>query len=318
MKALQMTRFGVPQDVVELVDLPEPEAPKADEVLAAVEFAPINNSEILKITKRYALLPDSFPAGLGNEGVARILSVGRAVTALKPGDRVIIPPTLSSWRERLIIPAAGLFALPSADPQQLSMLSINPPTAALLLSEYVDLKPGEWVLQNAGNSGVGRSVIAIAKSRGLRTISIVRRSELIPELRALGGDVVVLDQPNLAATIAKETANAPIRLALDGVGGDSTATLSACVAHGGTVVLYARTSTPTVTGLDLIFRNVALRGFWMFYPQFASKLLEPMKLAAHLVAEQKLHVPVAATYPLSAFVPALVHAQSGGKVLFKI
>jgi NADPH-dependent curcumin reductase CurA len=51
--------------------------------------------------------------------------------------------------------------------QQLAMLAINPPTAALLLSEYVDLKPGEWVLQNAANSGVGRWVIAFAKTRGL-------------------------------------------------------------------------------------------------------------------------------------------------------
>ena len=49
MKALQMAKYGAPQGVVELVDLPEPEAPKADEVLVAVEYAPINHSEILKI-----------------------------------------------------------------------------------------------------------------------------------------------------------------------------------------------------------------------------------------------------------------------------
>src|SRR5258708_6816455 len=179
MKALQMTRYGVPQEVVELVDLPEPEAPKADEVLAAVEYAPINHSEILKITQRYPLLP-----------------------------------------------AAGLFALPSgADPRQLSMISINPPTAALLLSEYVDLQPGEWVIQNAGNSGVGRSVIAVAKSRGLRTVSVVRRPELIDELREQRGDVVLVQGPDFAASVAKETANAKIRLALDRVCGGSTAAL---------------------------------------------------------------------------------------------
>ncbi|MCU1278269.1 MAG: Alcohol dehydrogenase GroES domain protein, partial [bacterium] len=197
MKALQMTKYGAPQEVVELVDLPEPEAPKADEVLAAVEYAPINHSEILKITKRYPLLPSSFPAGVGNEGVARILSVGRAVTGLKPGDRVIVPPTHSAWRERVVLPAAGLFALPGgADPRQLSMLSINPPTAALLLSEFVDLQPGEWVIQNAGNSGVGRSLIAVAKSRGLRTVSVVRRPELVDELREQGADVVLLEEPD--------------------------------------------------------------------------------------------------------------------------
>ena len=323
MKALQMTRYGVPQEVVELVDLPEPEAPKADEVLAAVEYAPINHSEILKITRRYPLLPASFPAGVGNEGVARILSVGRAVTGLKPGDRVIVPPTHSAWRERVVLPAAGLFALPGgADPRQLSMLSINPPTAALLLSEFVDLQPGEWVIQNAGNSGVGRSLIAVAKSRGLRTVSVVRRPELVDELRGQGGDVVLLEGPDFAATVAKETANAKIRLAIDGVAGESTAALSGCLAHGGSVVLYSVISgKPGVAnGLDLIFKDIVIRGFWLYSPQFRSspKLLEAMKLGAQLVAEGKLHVPIAATYPLTSVATALTHAEKGGKVLFSI
>lgn len=323
MKALQMSNYGVPQEVVELVDLPEPEAPRADDVLAAVEYAPINHSEILKIIRRYPLLPASLPAGVGNEGVARILSVGRAVTGLKPGDRVIVPPTHSAWRERVVLPAAGLFALPGgADPRQLSMLSINPPTAALLLSEYVDLQPGEWVIQNAGNSGVGRSVMAVAKSRGLRTVSVVRRPELVDELRDQGGDVVLLDAPELAATVAKETANAKIRLAIDGVAGESTAALSGCLAPGGSVVLYSIISgrPPVASGIDLIFRDIAIRGFWLYAPQFRSspKLVEGIKLGAQLVAEGKLRVPIAATYPLASAATALVHAQKGGKVLFAV
>ncbi len=323
MKALQMTKYGVPQEVVELVELPEPDAPKADEVLAAVEYAPINHSEILKITKRYPLLPSSFPAGVGNEGVARILSVGGAVTNLKPGDRVIIPPTHSAWRERVVLPAAGLFALPrGADPRQLSMLSINPPTAALLLSEFVDLQPGEWLIQNAGNSGVGRSVIAIAKSRGLHTVSVVRRPELVDEVRGHGGVVVLLEGSDFAATVAKETANARIRLAIDGVAGESTAALTSCLAPGASVVLYSIISgKPGVAnGIDLIFRNIVIRGFWIYSPQFRSspKILEAMKLGARLVAEGKLHVPIAATYPLASVATALTHAQNGGKVLFEV
>src|SRR2546425_4584369 len=74
------------------------------------------------------------------------------------------------------------------------MLGINPPTAALLLNESIDLRPGDWVAQNAANSGVGRSLIAIAKARGLKTINFVRRPELVPELQAVGGDLVIVDQ----------------------------------------------------------------------------------------------------------------------------
>jgi trans-2-enoyl-CoA reductase len=323
MKVLQMSKYGVPHEVVELVDLPEPEAPSADEVLAAVEYAPINHSELLKIMGRYPLLPTSLPAGVGNEGVARILAVGRAVTALKAGDRVIIPPTHSAWRERILLPAAGLFALPDgADPQQLSMLSINPPTAALLLSEYIDLKPGDWVIQNPGNSGVGRSVIAIAKSRGLHTVSLVRRPELIADLRDQGGDVVLLDGPDLAATVATATSSAKIRLAIDGIAGEATAALSGCLAPSGTVVLYSIISgKPGVaSGTDLIFKDTAIRGFWLYSPQFrgSPKAVDAMKLGAQLVAEGKLHVPIAASYPLASAALALAQAQKGGKVLFAV
>jgi NADPH:quinone reductase-like Zn-dependent oxidoreductase len=323
MKALQMLRYGAPPEVVELADVPEPAAPGAGEVLVAVEYAPINNSELLKITNRYPIRPASFPSGVGNEGVARILSVGSGVTGLKPGDRVLVPTGVDTWRERILLPAASLLPLPPrADPQQLSMLSINPPTAALLLSEYVDLTPGDWVLQNAANSGVGRSVIAIARDRGVRTVNIVRRAELVDDLISQGADVVLVDGPDLAARVAKSTANAGIKLALDGIAGDGTAVLCGCLAPGGTVVLYAvvKGALATTSAFDLIFRDVAVRGFWLYRPPFKEnpKVVEAMKQGARLIAEGKLRFPVTATYPLTSASAALANAQKGGKVLFKI
>jgi NADPH:quinone reductase-like Zn-dependent oxidoreductase len=321
MHALQIAHFGTPAEVVQLASLPEPDAPAAGEVLAAVEYAPINHSEILKIEGHYPLLPASFPAGVGNEGVARILAVGSNVTDLAIGDRVLIPQTHYAWRERLVMPAAGLFALPAgADPRQLSMLSINPPTAALLLSEFVDLKPGDWVIQDAGNSGVGRSVIAIAKHLGLRTVSLVRRQDLVQELCAAGGDVVLVDGPDVRVRVAAATANAAIALAIDLVGGESTALLAACLAPAGVVVVYSVLGSRSIVanGLDLIFRDIVIRGFWIYGPRYRSspKIAAAMKLGAQLVADGKLNVPIARTYPLTAAAEALSHAEGGGKVLF--
>ncbi len=218
MYALQISTFGKPSDVVERVTIPDPDDPGANEVLVAVEYAPIDFSDLLMITGQYGVLP-SLPTGLGSEGVGRILSVGEEVNNLKVGDRVLIPFSHSSWREKIMLPSTDLFPLPQgADPQQLSMLGINPPTAALLLSEFVELSPGDWVIQNAGNSGVGRSVIAFAKDRGLRTVSLVRRQELIDELVAAGGDIVLVDGAEASARVAEATGNAQIALALDGVG----------------------------------------------------------------------------------------------------
>jgi len=58
---------------------------------------------------------------------------------------------------------------------------------------------------------------AIAKSLGLRTVNVVRRDEVVAEMKALGGDVVLVDGPDLAKRVAAETGTAPITLALDGV-----------------------------------------------------------------------------------------------------
>ncbi len=322
MYALQISRFGEPSDVLELVKLPDPHDPLANEVLVAVEYAPINGSDLLTIRGQYGRLP-SLPTGLGFEGVGRILSVGGEVDDLKVGDRVLLPSSSPSWREKVILPSTGLFPLPqNADPQQLSMLSINPPTAALLLSEYVELKPGDWVIQNAGNSGVGRSVIAFAKDRGLRTVSLVRRQELIDELVAAGGDIVLVDGAEISARVAQATGNAKVALALDGVGGEAMLSLSSCLSPGGTLVLYfAVSSKPGLASfVDLVFRNVTIRGFWLANPAFRAspKVVEAIKTGARLIAEGKLHMPVAATYPLVAAKEAIAHAQRGGKVLFKL
>src|SRR5258708_22929377 len=105
------------------------------------------------------------------------------------------------------------------------MLSINSPAAALLLEAFVTLEPGDWIVQNAANSGVGRAVIAFAKQKGVRTINIVRRSELIHELKETGADVALLAGPNTAAEVHHATSGAVARLAVDAVSGDATVTL---------------------------------------------------------------------------------------------
>ena len=84
MHALQITTFGDPSEVVELVEIPDPDAPSAGEVLIAVEYAPINTSALLLIRGRYGVRPP-LPTGVGNEGVGRILAVGEGVDQTRSG-----------------------------------------------------------------------------------------------------------------------------------------------------------------------------------------------------------------------------------------
>jgi NADPH:quinone reductase-like Zn-dependent oxidoreductase len=234
----------------------------------------------------------------------------------------VLPPLSSwTWQERMIISANGLFALPpNADPQQLSMLAINPPTAALLLSEYVNLKPLEWVVQNSANSGVGRWVIGFAKARGLKTVNIVRRPELVAELKAIGADVVVVDSPNVSKEIKAAVGKDELRLALDGVSGPATGVIASTLSPHGTLVSYAAMSAGpmSISPLDVIFKPLTVRGFWLGHPESTAKSAPAIAQAAEMIASGRVKIPVAATYPLSSIKEAVEHAQRGGKILLDV
>src|SRR6476619_1315751 len=320
MRAVQLPAVGNPVDGLEYVDIPEPAAPGPNEVLIGVEFSPINPSDLMLAKGMYALRP-ALPTVIGNEAVGRVLDVGPGVQNVKLGDRVLAPLSSFTWRERMVISADGLFTLPlDTDPRQLSMLTINPPTAALLLSEYVNLKPGEWVVQNAANSGVGRWVIAFAKMRGLKTVNIVRRPELVPELEAIGGDVVVVDSPDVSERIKAAVGQAELRLALDGVSGPATGVLAATLSPRGTLVSFAAMSLNpmSINPLDVIFKPLTMRGFWLGHPEVAAKIAPAIAQAAAMIASGRVHIPVAATYPLSSIKDAVAHVQRGGKILLDV
>jgi NADPH:quinone reductase-like Zn-dependent oxidoreductase len=320
MRAVQLTAYGNPIEGLKYVNLPEPDAPGPNQVLIEVEFSPIDPSDLSLARGIYGVHP-ALPTVIGNEGVGHVLNLGVGVQNVKVGDRVLAPKGSFTWRERMVISTDGLFALPpDADPRQLAMLAINPPTAALLLSEYVDLKPGEWVVQNGANSGVGRWVIAFAKTRGLKTVNIVRRPELVAELEAIGGDLVVVDSPDVAERIKAAVGHAELRLALDGVSGPATGVLAATLSPRGTLVSFAAMSRVpmSISPLDVIFKPLTVRGFWMVHPEFAAKLAPASAQAAEMIASGRLQIPVAATYPLSSIKEAVAHAQRGGKILLEV
>ena len=323
MHSVQINAFGKPWEVVETVSLSDPGAPGAGEIVVDMEFSPINPSDLVLIRGLYGVKPN-LPAPVGAEGVARVAKIGSGVTGIKEGDRVLFPRGASTWLTRAKVKADGLFALPAnADPQQLSMLMVNPPTAYLMLTEYVALKKGDWVIQSAGNSAVGRAVIAIAKKMGIHTVSVVRRPELIEELRKLGADAVLVEGPDLAKRVREATDKARIMLALDSVGGPGLMPLNDCLANGGTLVAYGVMSGgpgPFFTAPN-IFRDLTLKGFWLlnwFNKNSPERALEVQKQVASWIADGTIYTPVEATYPLSESKAAISHAAKGtGKILVK-
>src|SRR6266704_3674234 len=215
MKAIHLTAYGNPAEKLKLVEVSEPNAPSAGEALVRMEYAPIANSDLLLANGVYLLRP-KLPSVVGGEGAGIVEAIGPGVTSVKVGDRVTIPFGTFTWSERVLAPAQGLFVVPpSIDARTASMLNINPTTAVLLLDEFVKLNPKDWIVTNAANSQIARCLNAIAKSRDLNIVGIVRRSELLPELERLGVDFVGVESPELSKQMQITTGGMPIPLVLD-------------------------------------------------------------------------------------------------------
>lgn len=322
MKAVQVVAFGRPAEVVKLNEVADVGSPGPNEVVVAVEAAPINSSDFLIASGRYGYLPP-LPATLGIEGVGRVVAKGSQVRNLKEGDRTLIPFMTPTWAERVKFTASWQRPLPdNADVNQLSMVGVNPATAYLLLTDFVKVPRDGWVIQNGANSATARAVIAIAKSLGIRMVNVVRREEVVADVKALGADVVLVDGPDLAKRVASATNGAPILLGLDVVGGTSTLNLMNCLAPKGVIVIYSAMSGQPFSGSSpqMIFADLTVRAFWLGH---WGKTATDEAMAAmydHLVpmvASGAISAPVVATYGLDGFAEALAKAAAfQGKVIF--
>ena len=186
MKAAQYSAHGVPNEVVEIVDMPAAK-PAAGEALIDILATPINPSDMLTISGLYGSLP-KLPSVPGNEGIGRVAEVGADVKTVKPGDRVFLPLGCGTWREQVTVPGAGLFALPEGgDAVQLSMLMINPPTAHLLLAlEKWRIRPSQYVASSSVKLSMRRAINSTRSRSFTLPCSRKRRASFAPDSSSSG------------------------------------------------------------------------------------------------------------------------------------
>ncbi len=321
MRSARLTAIGPAETVVECIEIPDPGAPGKGEVLVDIVACSINPADILMIEGNYASVPDT-PCAVGIEGAGTVAAVGPGVTDLGVGDKVISLGR-ANWAQRIRDKAGSFVRLPpEADLAQAAMLKVNVATAHLMLAKYVSLASGDWLIQNAANSGVGVDLIRLARAEGIRTVNVVRRAELIEPLKRLGADVVVVDGPGLPERVRQASRGATIKLGIDAVGGSAIGRLTDCVGEGGTVVNYGLLSGKAceINAFNFVFRGITLTGFWL------AKLMRGMRpdqiqamyeqLARRLM-DGTIHVDIEAAYALENISDALAHAKRegrGGKV----
>jgi trans-2-enoyl-CoA reductase len=322
-KAAIYETHGNPAEVLRIVDCSLPE-PAANEVVVKMSAAPINPADLNSIEGKYPIKPQ-LPATPGMEGAGVVIEVGSAVRDLAIGTQVILPHSFGTWREVAVIAADKLVAVPAEiEPMQAALLKVNPITAWRMLHDFVSLRPGDWVIQNAGNSGAGQCVIQIARELGYKTVNVVRRAELVEELQSLGGDVVLVDGENLRDEVAAATDRAPIRLAFNAVGGENALRVAKCLASDGTMATYGAMSLQPIcipNGM-LIFKNLRFTGFWVnkWYdaatPEQRTETFAPL---FEMAKRGLLRTKVEKTYPLSEAKAAIAHASQNkrsGKIVF--
>lgn len=317
-QGLYYTHTGPWQEVVSLGPCTMRNLGDTD-VLIHPLYTPINPSDLNMIAGTYVYQPEP-PVVLGREGVGRVVAVGAAVGALKPGDVVIsIAPHVAYgfWSDTTIAKSDSLFLLPAGcDLQQAAMLSINPLTALALLRFW---KTG-WIIQNAANSGVGIAIGQLAMKMGISMCHLVRHESAMSQLLDLGFSHVYLDTDDVVARLKTYDCG----LAFNAVGGESAGRLLKSLRPKGMLMTYGAMGRAPVSVSNgaLIYKQITVGGF--LRSQWVIDVGQDIVLAAYAtlidaLSTGALHLPVQAVFPFEAYREALSMAEMSGrrgKVLF--
>uniref|UniRef100_A0A5S6Q8Y7 Enoyl-[acyl-carrier-protein] reductase, mitochondrial n=1 Tax=Trichuris muris TaxID=70415 RepID=A0A5S6Q8Y7_TRIMR len=267
---LEYTERGDPPTVVKLTNHVLSSV-RPDEVRYKIMAATINPADINTIQGIYPIQPP-LPAVGGMEGVMRIEEVGSDVWDIAVGDWAIpLPAGFGTWRTDGIAPRSDVIKISNKlSIVQAATLAVNPSTAYRMLKDFVDLTPGDVVLQNGANSAVGQLVIQLCRHLNVSTVNLIRdgkadEKETKDYLGELGADVVLTETEfKRKARSLFEKLAAP-KLALNCVSGRGIVYMAGCLAPKGKLVTYGGMSKQPLyvsTGA-FIFKEIQLHGFWM-------------------------------------------------------
>jgi NADPH:quinone reductase-like Zn-dependent oxidoreductase len=292
-------------------------------------LSPINPSDLLVVRGIYGKLP-KLPATPGFEGVGVVEENGGGFLGWRVLGRrvVVINATSGNWQEQVIIPARQAIPIADAIPdEQAACFMVNPATAYIMVTKVLRVCKGDWLLQTAAGSALGKMIIKLGKRYGFHTINVVRRKETADQLSGLGPDAIVdTSHEDLIEQVQKLTNNQGVQYVLDAVGGDTGSRALACMAPGGRMLIYGSLSFQPVH-LDprfMIFGSKHVEGFWLtdwVRNKHPLSMLRLFRRIGHLILEGVLTSDIAAIFDMSQFTEAVrLVDQPGrsGKVLLRL
>ena len=273
MKALIFRETGEPNSVLKLAEIPTPPLARG-EALVRVLLSAINPSDLHMVRGRYGYQPE-LPASPGAEGVGIVEALGPDVQGPSVGTRVVFVNTWNTWREQMMCPVDRLVPVPDGlDDSAAATSYTNPLTAWALTRSSHNLKEGDWLLQTAAASSVGKLVLQLAQQYRFKTINVIRRREQETLIRNLQGDeAICTDDEDLRARLQELAAGEDIERAIDCVAGELGAEIVRNLAPAGTMLMYVALSSHRQTDSAkftmplfaprFIYSTATVRGWWL-------------------------------------------------------
>lgn len=263
MRSVSHAEFGDATEVLELVerDLPQP---GQGQVRIKLLLSPVHNHDLMTIKGVYGIKPE-LPSVPGTEAVGVVDALGEGVSNLAVGQRVMGGAS-AAWAEYYLGDAARLIPVPDSVDDETACQLISMPLSAKILLADLDVKAGDWVIQNAANGAVGKLLNQFAAEAGVNMVNLVRRDGGVAELAALGiGNTVSTSASDWREQVKAITKGAPIVRGLDSVGGDGPEALLSVMAERSQVISFGNLSGQKITlsSDTILFKQAAVRGFWM-------------------------------------------------------
>jgi NADPH:quinone reductase-like Zn-dependent oxidoreductase len=328
MKAAVYERFGEPSEVLRVQETPLPE-PQRGQVRVRMIASPINPSDLLTVQGAYGKLP-RLPGTPGYEGVGIVEKNGGGLLGWRVLNRrvAVINGAGGNWAEHVVIPARQAVPIPADLPDdQAATFFVNPATVLVMAERVLRVPRGEWLLQTAAGSALGRMMIRLGKHLGFRTLNVVRRSDTAAQLAELGADAVIdTSKEAMVRRVHELTNGAGVRYAIDAVGGRTGSEVVQCLGANGHMLVYGTLALEPMQFDQriLIAGSKRLEGFWLSEwsrKQSPLTMLGLFRRIGHLIRSGVLKTEIGQTFPLDQVAEAVLLAATPGrvgKILLKI
>jgi NADPH2:quinone reductase len=324
MKAILCKQFGPPESLT-FEELPAPQAGPG-EVVVSVKAASLNFPDVLIIQNKYQFKPP-LPFSPGSELAGIVKEVGKDVSGVKPGDRVMAFTTFGAFAEEVKTEAGRLLPIPHGmDFTSAAAFLLTYGTSDHALRDRGQLKAGETLLVLGAAGGVGLAAIEIGKALGARVIACASSDDKLAVCREHGADEGInYATEDLRERIKALTGGRGPDVVYDAVGGPYTEPAFRSIGWRGRllVVGFAAGDIPKLPLNLALLKGASVVG--VFWGDFArrepAQFAESARQLGRWYAEGRLKPHVSRTFPLEKAVEALnlmASRQVKGKVVLTV